>query len=86
MARDRTDVQCGLCFCVEVVGALARGGACCVFQVDSLELKTNVVAAYVAAQLAHEIPDMMAAMKVGPDPDPDGRHQGLSGTRSKQPP
>lgn len=33
-------------------------------KVDSLELKTNVLAAYVAAQLASEIPDLMAAMKV----------------------
>mmetsp|Transcript_17379 Transcript_17379/g.37521 ORF Transcript_17379/g.37521 Transcript_17379/m.37521 type:complete len:686 (+) Transcript_17379:137-2194(+) len=33
-------------------------------KVDSLELKTNVLAAYVAASLASEIPDLMAAMKV----------------------
>lgn len=33
-------------------------------QVDSLELKTNVLAAYVSASLASEIPALMTAMKV----------------------
>ncbi|KAG2499929.1 hypothetical protein HYH03_002216 [Edaphochlamys debaryana] len=33
---------------------------------DSLELKTNVLAAYVAAGLAAELPDLMAALKVKP--------------------
>ncbi|GLC63488.1 Signal recognition particle core component [Pleodorina starrii] len=33
---------------------------------DSLELKTNVLAAYVAAGLAGELPDLMAALKVKP--------------------
>ena len=33
-------------------------------QVESLELKTNVVAAYVAAELSSEVPGLMSAMQV----------------------
>lgn len=33
-------------------------------QVDSTELKSNVLAAYVASNLGHEIPQLMAAMKL----------------------
>lgn len=35
-------------------------------KVDTLDLKTNVLAAYVAAHLASEIPDLMSAMKLSP--------------------
>ncbi|GLI69046.1 hypothetical protein VaNZ11_013588 [Volvox africanus] len=34
------------------------------YKADSLELKTNVLAAYVAAGLSSELPDLMAALKV----------------------
>lgn len=33
-------------------------------QVDSLQLKSNVLAAYVAAGLSREIPELMVAMKI----------------------
>mmetsp|Transcript_20977 Transcript_20977/g.35805 ORF Transcript_20977/g.35805 Transcript_20977/m.35805 type:complete len:705 (-) Transcript_20977:159-2273(-) len=36
------------------------------YKADSLQLKSNVLAAYVAAGLSREIPDLMAAMKVSP--------------------
>ncbi|PNW85354.1 hypothetical protein CHLRE_03g182500v5 [Chlamydomonas reinhardtii] len=36
------------------------------YKADSLELKTNVLAAYVAAGLSAELPDLMAALKVKP--------------------
>ncbi|EFJ52129.1 hypothetical protein VOLCADRAFT_86969 [Volvox carteri f. nagariensis] len=36
------------------------------YKADSLELKTNVLAAYVAAGLSSELPDLMAALKVRP--------------------
>jgi len=35
-------------------------------QADGLDLKTNVLAAYVAAGLSREVPDLMAAMKISP--------------------
>ncbi len=35
-------------------------------QEDSLELKTNILAAYVAAGLASELPDLMAALRLRP--------------------
>lgn len=35
-------------------------------QADGLDLKTNVLAAYVAAGLSREVPDLMAAMKLSP--------------------
>ncbi len=36
-------------------------------QADSLELKTNVLAAYVAAGLSKQIPALMSAMKLSAD-------------------
>lgn len=35
-------------------------------QVDSLHLKTNVIAAYVAGGLAKQLPDLMSSLKVTP--------------------
>jgi signal recognition particle subunit SRP72 len=35
-------------------------------QADGLDLKANVLAAYVAAGLSKEVPDLMTAMKITP--------------------
>ena len=38
----------------------------CCLQVASLELRTNVLAAYVSGSRAHEVPAVMEAMKISP--------------------
>ncbi|KAI8463766.1 MAG: hypothetical protein J3K34DRAFT_526736 [Monoraphidium minutum] len=47
--------------CVAAYDALAKE-----FKVDSLELKTNILAAYVAGGLSRQLPDLMGSLKVTP--------------------
>jgi signal recognition particle subunit SRP72 len=46
-------------------------------QADSLQLRTNVLAAYVSAGLSREIPDLMSAMKLSTRDSFEVSQQGL---------